>query len=103
MKLKLLRKYRPNQYLSNDTKQHPPFFSLDSTFNSEMNNTADPDNLKIYSKSIGTLYVESKGSRILLTTRMQISYVCRVYRVLGAIFILILLSLYKFSTMPMKL
>ena len=31
--LKILRKCRPNQYLSIDTKQHPPFFSLDSTFN----------------------------------------------------------------------
>jgi len=27
-----LRKCRPNQYLSIDTKQHPPFFSLNSTF-----------------------------------------------------------------------
>jgi len=32
--LNILRKCRLNQYLSNDTKQDPPLFSLDSTFNS---------------------------------------------------------------------
>jgi len=32
MKLKILRKCRLYQYLSIDTKQDPPFFSLDSTF-----------------------------------------------------------------------
>jgi len=36
--LKILRKCRLNQYLSNDTKHDPTFFSLDSTFNEEEKN-----------------------------------------------------------------